>query len=142
MRSIRIDDKGALRCWYCGGRDFNTKRVVCWKDLLAGVLLLKVLHCDQCDENNLLGEPVADRGPAGREFKERANELDTPQANGSLVDAESLAADLVQLDQMLSEGMISQLEYEVAHGRLFGRPIQHWPRREVVPFGTSTPDPG
>jgi hypothetical protein len=83
MRDVRIDSDGALRCWNCGGKNFDSKRTGRSK-LLVGVGTLatkKKLKCQVCGEYNQTGNAQPYKEPANRKYRkaeQRAQASKTP----------------------------------------------------------------
>jgi hypothetical protein len=71
MRDVKIDSDGALRCWNCGGKNFDSKRTGRSK-LLVGVGTLatkRKLKCQVCGEYNQTGNAKPYSAPASRKYR-------------------------------------------------------------------------
>ena len=73
MKHVRIDTDGELRCWNCGGKNFQEKRTGRSK-LLVGVGTLvtkRKLKCHTCGEYNDSGNAKPFEGPEGRKWRKQ-----------------------------------------------------------------------
>lgn len=73
MRDVRVDAEGALHCWKCGGKNFDSKRTGRAK-LAVGIGALvtkKKLKCQLCGEYNQTGNAKPYKEPASRKHRKR-----------------------------------------------------------------------